>query len=51
MKQILAFLCLAVVFFQSGCAVGPPIEQQTLEQQKQAQAEKRSDAFARGLPQ
>lgn len=29
----------------------PPIEQQTLEQQKEAQAAKKSDAFARGLSQ
>jgi starvation-inducible outer membrane lipoprotein len=51
MKRTLLFLCLAVALFQSGCAIPPPIEQQTLEQQKQAQAEKKSDAFARGLPQ
>jgi hypothetical protein len=51
MKQTLLFLCLAVVLFQSGCAMPPPIEEQTLEQQKQAQAAKKSDAFARGLPQ
>lgn len=51
MKQILVFLYLALVLVQSGCAVSPPIDQQTLEQQRQAQAEKKSDAFARGLPQ
>lgn len=51
MKQTLLFLCLGVVLFQSGCAMPPPIEQQTLEQQKEAQAAKKSDAFARGLSQ
>jgi hypothetical protein len=51
MKQTLLFLYLAVVLFQSGCAMPPPIEQQTLEQQREAQAAKKSDAFARGLPQ
>jgi hypothetical protein len=51
MKPTLLFFCLAVLLFQSGCAIGPPIDQQTLEQQKEAQAAKKSDAFARGLPQ
>jgi hypothetical protein len=51
MKQILVFVCLAVVLIQSGCTVGPPIDQQTLEEQRHAQAEKKSDAFARGLSQ
>lgn len=31
--------------------MGPPIDQQSLEQQKQAQSVKNSDAFARGLAQ
>lgn len=51
MKQMLSSLCLAFVLFQTGCAIAPPIDQQTLEQQKTDQAEKRSDAFARGLSQ
>jgi hypothetical protein len=51
MKQTLLFLCLALILFQSGCAMPPPIEQQTLDEQKEAQAAKKSDAFARGLSQ
>jgi hypothetical protein len=51
MKQILVLLCLATVLLQSGCAISPPIDQQTLDEQKHAQAEKRSDVFARGLSQ
>ncbi|MGI8891663.1 MAG: hypothetical protein ACR2G0_12890 [Chthoniobacterales bacterium] len=51
MKQILLFLCLVVVLSYTGCALPPPIEQQTLEKQKSDQAEKRSDAFARDLSQ
>jgi hypothetical protein len=51
MKPLLLFLCFAALVFESGCAVGPPIEQQTLEQQKRDQAERNSDAFARSLPQ
>ncbi|CAN5440880.1 hypothetical protein BH20VER3_BH20VER3_23670 [soil metagenome] len=50
MKQIL-FLCLAGMLLQGGCALPPPIEQQTLEKQRADQAEKRSDAFARDLAQ
>jgi hypothetical protein len=51
MKQTLLFLCAIVVFFQSGCATRPSIDEQTLQQQKDDQAEKKSDAFARGLAQ
>ena len=51
MKQILVLLCLATVLLQNGCAISPPIDQQTLDEQRHAQAEKRSDAFARGLSQ
>ena len=51
MKQILVLLCFATVLLQSGCAISPPIDQQTLDEQKHAQAEKRSDVFARGLSQ
>ncbi len=51
MKPILTLFCLVVVLFQPGCAIGPPIEQQTLEQQKAAQSVKKSDAFARDLAQ
>ncbi|HEY3662364.1 MAG TPA: hypothetical protein VGL24_04355 [Chthoniobacterales bacterium] len=51
MKRILILLCLALVLFQAGCAIGPPIDQQTLEQQNRAQSEKKADTFARGLAQ
>ncbi|CAN5437010.1 hypothetical protein BH18VER2_BH18VER2_07000 [soil metagenome] len=51
MKLFLLSCCVAVVLFQGGCAIGPPIDQQTLEEHNQAQAERKSDAFARGLPQ
>ena len=51
MKPILTLFCLVLVLFQPGCAIGPPIDQQTLEQQKAAQSEKKSDAFARDLAQ
>lgn len=51
MTRIFLLLALSVVFFQSGCALPPPIEQQTLEKQKSDQAEKRSDTFARDLSQ
>ncbi len=51
MKQILLFLCAIVVFFQSGCATRPSINEQSLQDQRDDQAKKRSDAFARGLAQ
>lgn len=51
MKLIPLVFCLALLIFQGGCAMGPPIDQQTLEQQKQAQSVKKSDAFASGLEQ
>ncbi len=51
MMRVFFPLILSAVLFQSGCAVQPPIEQQTLEKQKSDQAEKRSDAFARDLTQ
>ncbi|MEO5718843.1 MAG: hypothetical protein ABIR29_09755 [Chthoniobacterales bacterium] len=51
MKPILTLLCLLCLFFQLGCAMGPPIEQQTLKAQEEAQSVKKSDAFARDLNQ
>ncbi|MGI8956834.1 MAG: hypothetical protein ACR2II_07965 [Chthoniobacterales bacterium] len=51
MKRILILLSLALVLLQAGCAMGPPIDQQTLEQENKAQSVKKSDAFARGLEQ
>jgi hypothetical protein len=51
MKKILLFLCAIVVFFQSGCATRPSINEQSLQDQSDDQAKKRSDAFARGLAQ
>ncbi len=51
MKPILTLCCLVLVLFQSGCAIGPPIDQQTLEEQNKAQSVKKSDTFARGLEQ
>jgi hypothetical protein len=51
MRIIAFFFCSALVLSLGGCALGPPIEQQTKELNNQAQAEKKSDAFARGLEQ
>ncbi len=51
MKRIFLLLCLAVILFQPGCAMGPPIDQQTLEHNKTEQRVKSSDAFARDLEQ
>lgn len=51
MNRIFLLLCLGVVLFQPGCAMGPPIDQQTLEHNKAEQQVKKSDAFARDLEQ
>lgn len=51
MSRFLLLLCLAVILFQPGCAMGPPIDQQTLEHNKTEQQVKKSDAFARDLEQ
>ena len=51
MKQTLLFLGLAVVLIQSGCALGPTIDEQSKQETQQDQVVKRSDAFARGLEQ
>ncbi|HEY1583081.1 MAG TPA: hypothetical protein VGF73_08285 [Chthoniobacterales bacterium] len=51
MKQLILLICLGAVLFQSGCAIPPPIEQQTLQQSKQDQSAKKSDDFARSLSQ
>ncbi|MEO8439631.1 MAG: hypothetical protein ABI540_05350 [Spartobacteria bacterium] len=51
MKRILLFLCLGIVLFQSGCAVPPPTDEQSLQQQKDDQAAQKSDTFGRGLGQ
>ncbi len=51
MRLIVIFFCYALVLFQGGCAMGPPLDQQTKELNNKAQAEIKSDAFARGLEQ
>ncbi len=51
MKQTLLILGLAVVLIQSGCALGPTIDEQSRQESQQDQVVKRSDAFARGLEQ
>ncbi|HXA10308.1 MAG TPA: hypothetical protein VNW28_10015 [Chthoniobacterales bacterium] len=51
MKQILLLLCAVAVFFESGCATRPSINEQSLQDQSDDQAKKRSDDFARGLAQ
>lgn len=51
MKPILTLFCLVLVLFQPGCAIRPPLDQQSLEQQKAAQSATKSDAFGRGLEQ
>lgn len=51
MKQTLLFLFTVALFLQSGCATRPSIDEQTLREQKADQADKKSDAFAKGLQQ
>ncbi|MGH8095009.1 MAG: hypothetical protein ACREIF_16310 [Chthoniobacterales bacterium] len=51
MKLTASLALFLLALFQSGCAIGPSIDEQTREQTQQQQVEKRSDAFARGLPQ
>jgi hypothetical protein len=43
----LAFLCL--ILLQSGCSLGPTIDQQSRTDTQSQQTIKRSDAFARDL--
>jgi len=50
MKYILFFL-VALLLFQSGCANSPSIEERQQQEQQESQTLKRSDAFARDLPQ
>lgn len=51
MKLTSLLLLSVILLFQTSCALQPPIDQQTLEEQKADQANKKSDAFARGLAQ
>lgn len=51
MKQLLLFFGLSALLFQTGCAIQPPIDQQTLEHHQQDQANRKSDAFASDLAQ
>ena len=51
MKQILLSLLFVLLLFQSGCAIPPSIDEQEQHQQQADQTIKKTDAFARGLPQ
>ena len=51
MKRTLLFFFTLAVLFQSGCATRPSIEEQDRQEQQNDQAAKKSDAFAKGLPQ
>ena len=51
MKIFLLSLFTAAVLFQSGCATHPSIDEQTLQAQQDDQAARKSDAFAKALPQ
>jgi hypothetical protein len=53
MKLTVLFYLIAVLFLQSGCAAleRPSLEEQDRQDQKTGQSEKKSDAFAKGLPQ
>ena len=51
MKLTLVFLFIVTVLFQSGCATRPSIEEQDRQEQQNDQAARKSDAFAKGLPQ
>jgi uncharacterized lipoprotein len=51
MKQILLLSLASIVLWLSGCALGPTLDQQSREDQRQQQTVKQSDAFARSLPQ
>jgi hypothetical protein len=51
MKLTLLFFFTVAVLFQSGCATRPSIDEQTLQEQRDDQAAKKSDAFAKGLQQ
>jgi hypothetical protein len=51
MKQILLLFFASVILWQSGCAVGPTIDEQSRQDQRDEQTVKQSDAFARSLSQ
>ena len=51
MKLILLSFFTAAVLFQAGCATRPSIDEQTLQEQQDDQAAKKSDAFAKNLAQ
>lgn len=51
MKLTLLFFFTLAVLFQSGCATRPSIEEQDRQEQQNEKAAKKSDAFAKGLPQ
>jgi hypothetical protein len=51
MKLILLSCCLAVLLFQSGCAMAPPTDQQGQQQKERAEQAQRSAVFANGLQQ
>ena len=53
MKLTVLLSLIAVLFLQSGCAAleRPSLEEQDRQDQKTEQIEKKSDAFATGLPQ
>ena len=51
MKLTLLFFFILAVLFQSGCATRPSGEEQAREEQQNEQTVKKSDAFAKSLPQ
>ncbi len=51
MKLNLLFFFTLAVLFQSGCATRPSGEEQAREEQQNEQTVKKSDAFAKALPQ
>ena len=51
MKSAALLFLIALVLTQAGCALGPTIEEQAQDETQQKQVEKRSDAFAKQLPQ
>ncbi len=51
MKLNLLFFFTLVLFLQSGCATQPTLEEQDRQGQKTEETEKKSDSFAKGLPQ
>ncbi len=51
MKVITLFFSVLLVYLTAGCAIAPPIDQQTLETQKEDQAAQKSDEFGSALPQ